>query len=224
MALFARVLGSSGSPLGLRALDRARSQLGVKEATGNNDGPEIAKYFAGATRIINGQEKPTGWAAGWEWCAAFASWCAFEARQGAETVPHGWRIAVWELVRDARASGAWRDWTLGASSGPRPGDLVIYRRKGDPRQPGQTGQHEDGKISGMQILSARSGTRRGGATLRHSTWGRGCPCTSRCTWTLLGPAAAWALACPSQPAHSCPQTPPDNSVYSFQASHPTHQA
>ncbi len=139
VALFARVLGSSGSPLGLRALDRARSQLGVKEATGNNDGPEIAKYFAGATRIINGQEKPTGWAAGWEWCAAFASWCAFEARQGAETVPHGWRIAVWELVRDARASGAWRDWTVGASSGPRPGDLVIYRRKGDPRQPGQTG-------------------------------------------------------------------------------------
>lgn len=139
VALFARVLGSSGSPLGLRALDRARSQLGVKEATGNNDGPEIAKYFAGATRIINGQEKPTGWVAGWEWCAAFASWCAFEARQGAETVPHGWRIAVWELVRDARASGAWRDWTVGASSGPRPGDLVIYRRKGDPRQPGQTG-------------------------------------------------------------------------------------
>jgi hypothetical protein len=139
VALFARVLGSSGSPLGLRALDRARSQLGVKEATGNNDGPDIAKYFAGATRIINGQEKPTGWSAGWEWCAAFASWCAFEAQQGAETVPHGWRIAVWELVRDARASGAWRDWTVGASSGPRPGDLVIYRRKGDPRQPGQTG-------------------------------------------------------------------------------------
>lgn len=139
VALFARVLGSSGLPLGLRALDRARSQLGVREASGNNDGLEIAKYFAGATRIINGQEKPTGWAAGWEWCAAFASWCAFEARQGAETVPHGWRIAVWELVRDARASGAWRDWTVGASSGPRPGDLVIYRRKGDPRQPGQTG-------------------------------------------------------------------------------------
>lgn len=139
VALFARALGSSGSPLGLRALDRARSQLGTSEATGNNDGAQIAKYFAGATRIIDGQEKPTGWAPGWEWCAAFASWCAFEARQGAETVPHGWRIAVWELVRDARASGAWRDWTVGASSGPRPGDLVIYRRKGDPRQAGQTG-------------------------------------------------------------------------------------
>lgn len=139
VALFARALGSSGSPLGLRALDRARSQLGVKEASGNNDGPEIAKYFAGATRIIDGQEKPTGWAPGWEWCAAFASWCAFEARQGAESVPHGWRIAVWELVRDARASGAWRDWTVGTTSGPKPGDLVIYRRKGDPRQAGQTG-------------------------------------------------------------------------------------
>lgn len=137
--LFARVLGSASLGLGARALDRARSQLGVQEATGNNDGAQIAQFFAGATRIVGGREKPTGWSPGWEWCAAFASWCAFEARQGAELVPHGWRIAVWELVRDARASGAWRDWTAVPAGGPRPGDLVIFRRNGDPREPGQTG-------------------------------------------------------------------------------------
>jgi hypothetical protein len=129
----------SSAPLGLRAIDLARSQLGTAEQTGNNDGAQIAKYFSGATRITNGVERPIGWVSGWDWCAAFASWCAFEARVGTERVPHGWRIAVWELVRDARESGAWRDWFAGAPNGPKPGDLMIYRRKGDPRQPGQTG-------------------------------------------------------------------------------------
>lgn len=140
VALLSRALGSSGLGLGARALERARSQVGVSEASGNNDGAQIARYFAGATRIVHGHERPTGWAPGWEWCAAFASWCAFEARQGAEAVPHGWRIAVWEVVRDARAAGAWRDWSAGQPGGPRPGDLVIYRRsKGDPRNIGQMG-------------------------------------------------------------------------------------
>ena len=138
--LLVRPLAGSGASLGVRAIARARSQLGVTEATGNNDGPEIAKYFAGATRIVNGQEKPTGWAPGWEWCAAFASWCAFDARLNDEPMPHGWRIAVWELVRDAKALGTWREWTPTMPNGPRPGDLVVYRRTGgDPRQPGQQG-------------------------------------------------------------------------------------
>lgn len=139
-ALLARPLASSSATLAARALDRARGQLHVREATGKNDGAEIAKFFTGATRLANGIERRTGWSPGWEWCAAFASWCAYDARQGAEWMPHGWRIAVWELVRDARAAGTWREWTASAPNGPRPGDLVIYRRSGgDPRNPGQLG-------------------------------------------------------------------------------------
>jgi len=138
--LVARSLGGASQGLGARALARARSQLGVVEATGRNDGEAIRAYFRGATRRGNGVERPTGWTTGWDWCAAFASWCAYDARQGDEPMPHGWRIAVWELVRDARERGTWRDWSSTAKGGPQPGDLVIYRRGGgDPRNVGQLG-------------------------------------------------------------------------------------
>lgn len=44
-------------------LNIARSQLGVREATGKNDGPEVAAYL-----------KVTGLKEGQPWCAAFVSW------------------------------------------------------------------------------------------------------------------------------------------------------
>lgn len=58
---------------GAAALDRAVSQLGVREATGKNDGAQIARYFVGATR----GGKRTGFVPGWNWCAAFAGWSLF---------------------------------------------------------------------------------------------------------------------------------------------------
>lgn len=58
---------------GAAALDRAVSQLGVREATGHNDGAQIARYFVGATR----GGKRTGFVPGWNWCAAFAGWSLF---------------------------------------------------------------------------------------------------------------------------------------------------
>lgn len=126
--------------LGLAALEIARSQIGVRETTGKNDGQQIARYFAGCTRRRDdGREAATGWASGWDWCAAFASWCAYEATgQASSKPPHGRRIAVWELVRDAREANAWED-SSAWGTGPRPGDLVIWRRSGDPRIQGQTG-------------------------------------------------------------------------------------
>ncbi|ERJ58785.1 hypothetical protein M472_08390 [Sphingobacterium paucimobilis HER1398] len=42
----------------------ASAELGVKESTGNNDGPRIEQYLA-----------YTGLTKGYEWCAAFVSWC-----------------------------------------------------------------------------------------------------------------------------------------------------
>lgn len=46
----------------------AESQVGVREATGNNDGPEVAMY------LFN-----TGLPEGYAWCAAFVSWVFQEA-------------------------------------------------------------------------------------------------------------------------------------------------
>jgi hypothetical protein len=48
--------------------DIAKSQVGVKEVGGNNNGPQIRKY-QGATTL-----KP----ASWPWCAAFTSWATQE--------------------------------------------------------------------------------------------------------------------------------------------------
>lgn len=136
-----RVIEPTPEPpsLGLAALEVAKTQLGVREATGRNDGAAIAAYFDGCTRRSpNGVEARTGWATGWDWCAAFASWCGYRALGAGQTAPHGRRIAVWELVRDALEAGRFDD-VSAWGSGPRPGDLVIWQRAGDPRKPGQTG-------------------------------------------------------------------------------------
>ncbi|WP_293298640.1 peptidoglycan-binding protein [Pedobacter sp. UBA4863] len=44
-------------------LNIAKSQIGVREATGNNDGPQVVQYLA-----YTGNKK------GEPWCAAFVSW------------------------------------------------------------------------------------------------------------------------------------------------------
>lgn len=122
-------------PLGVRALQAALSRLTVREATGRNDGDAIKAFFAGATRRgPDGVERLTGWTPGWEWCAAFASWSCWSVLRAGDVAPHGWRIAVHELVTDARARGTWRE----AGYCPSPGDLAILPRGGeDPRHGGK---------------------------------------------------------------------------------------
>jgi hypothetical protein len=53
------------------------SQLGVREATGRNDGPEVEMYLASVG-------KPKGL----PWCSAFVAWCLTEA-----DIPH--RVNAW---------------------------------------------------------------------------------------------------------------------------------
>lgn len=111
-------------PLGLRALRLAVAELeaGVCEVpTGSNTGPRIREYLARCER----DGRPVGLTAG-DWCAAAASWCAYQAQRGAEVVPHRWRISVRELWADAVASGA----AVRAAPGvlPEPGDLAILAR------------------------------------------------------------------------------------------------
>ena len=130
---------STQGNLALRALDVARTQIGVAESTGRNDGQQIARYFNGCTRRSkNGVELPTGWQSGWDWCAAFASWCVYEAAKNGALPPHGRRITVWELIRDAKENQAWQD-ASDWNDGPDAGDLVCFKRDGDPRLEGQTG-------------------------------------------------------------------------------------
>lgn len=114
----------------------------VWEATGNNDGA-VKKYFladaivAACTRLLNGKELKTGWAKGWEWCAASASWVIHHACAALGLKPGvGRRIAVWELVRDAKELGTFEP----ATATPKPGWLVFFSRgSGNPLKAGQQG-------------------------------------------------------------------------------------
>ncbi len=148
--------------LGLRALAFAQEALaaGVREhPAGSNRGPEVDRYLRGCVR--HGDSLVMR---GVAWCAAFASWCVWNAwaqsfvnddseatRDGclhstamqwthASTgkPPIGYRAAVAELVADAEETGTWRDISrLSLCSAPRCGDLLVMGREGaDPRAGG----------------------------------------------------------------------------------------
>lgn len=54
--------------LALRAMEIAQSKEGVRELTGNNDGPEVEAYL-----------KAVGLGKGYAWCMAFVVWCYDQA-------------------------------------------------------------------------------------------------------------------------------------------------
>lgn len=125
---------------GRRALRAAQAELvaGVREVPlGSNSGPRIKEYLAGCVRDYRRSDgsikrRPVGLDHG-EWCAAFASWCAFTTSDPGE-IPHAYRISVAELWKDAKASGAAR----GREYLPKVGDLGVYRRDGnDPTRGGK---------------------------------------------------------------------------------------
>lgn len=56
--------------LAIRAMQIAQSKVGVRELTGNNDGPEVEAYL-----------KAVGLGKGYSWCMAFIVWCYDQAAQ-----------------------------------------------------------------------------------------------------------------------------------------------
>lgn len=119
-----------GASLGFRALGFALREwcAGVKEEPpGSNTGPRIREYLKNCVR----DGKPLRLTSG-EWCAASASWCAFQARREGERLPHEYRAAGIELQRDLEKAAAWRpvEAVRAGQYSPRPGDLVILSRAG----------------------------------------------------------------------------------------------
>lgn len=136
--LWASVAGRSPTR-GEIALARVKAclELGVAEIAGPKSNPIIRDMLAGCVRggsLVGLTSDET------EWCAACASWSALApAKDGLGAgagAPHAWRIAVHELVEDARESGAFRDASTGYT--PAVGDLAIWARAGeDPRRGGR---------------------------------------------------------------------------------------
>ncbi|WP_246032717.1 CHAP domain-containing protein [Sphingobacterium yanglingense] len=64
----------------------ASAELGVHETTGNNDGPRVEEYL-----------RYTNLGKGYEWCAAFVSWCYGQA--GLEVPRNPWSPALFPKAR-----------------------------------------------------------------------------------------------------------------------------
>lgn len=77
---------ASRSALRERIVDVALNEIGVREATGNNDGQRVEEYLA-----------YTGLGKGYAWCAAFASWCYGQA--GRPVPRNAWSPALFPKAR-----------------------------------------------------------------------------------------------------------------------------
>ncbi len=76
----------SSSCVRARIVDFAVKEIGVREATGNNDGSRVEEYLA-----------YVGLGRGYAWCAAFASWCYGKAGLVAPRNP--WSPALFPVAR-----------------------------------------------------------------------------------------------------------------------------
>lgn len=96
-----------------RIIARALAEVGVREATGRNDGARVEEYIALGTKAAR---EP-----GLSWCAAFVLWC--HRVEGIDLPGNDWAMRrVSTLYEEARQRNA----ILTASEPPEPGDLAIY--------------------------------------------------------------------------------------------------
>jgi len=97
-----------------RIVSIAVSQIGVREATGNNDGVPIEKYAGGRQAA---------------WCAYFVMWCYRQA--GVELPGNRWLLPKVEYMEQQLQLHAF--WAPSSDVWPQPGDLVFFtsRRQSD---------------------------------------------------------------------------------------------
>ncbi len=109
------------------ALEAALSQIGVREASGNNDGVPAERYSGG-------REVP--------WCANFVSW-AF--RQAGTPLPgNQWSLgSVDYMMNQMKQNGVWFD--RGAAT-PQPGDVIFFGQAGDGTHVGIVERVENGRV------------------------------------------------------------------------------
>ncbi len=92
----------------LNILKKAASQIGIKEAAGTKDNPQVVEYHAYSTK-----SNKKGWADSVPWCASFICWvvekCGFES------------------TNSARAR-SYEKWGVDVTKSPLPGDVVVFWR------------------------------------------------------------------------------------------------
>jgi hypothetical protein len=100
------------------AVDIAETQLGIKEATGQNDGIPAERY-------VRGEKLP--------WCASFVLYCNAQS----DEEPCARTNAEWfemRAVANFEAEMIKRGWWIPPTSTPRRGDLVFFGSRGSSDQ------------------------------------------------------------------------------------------
>ena len=113
-------------------LDIVRGQLGVREATGNNDGVPSQRY-------MSGRKEP--------WCANFVSW-AF--RQAGTPLPGNQRALAGVEYMEDQMQGAGK-WFARGSQTPKAGDIIFFANRGSSdagpgRHVGMVEKVENGRV------------------------------------------------------------------------------
>ena len=85
-----RGLADKGVQVRSRILEIAAAEIGVREATGRNDGARVEEYL-----------RYTGLGRGHEWCAAFVSWCYGQA--GLSQPRNPWSPALFPHARQYKS-------------------------------------------------------------------------------------------------------------------------
>jgi hypothetical protein len=99
------------------------SQIGVREATGHNDGKDVEKYL-----------RSVGLGKGYPWCAAFVHWCLDSARinntiNGAAASAHNSKDLVWYHKTQLKIPESGDVFTLWFNALGRIGHTGFFHRK-----------------------------------------------------------------------------------------------
>lgn len=124
------LINENEKSLGIRAVELSIKEMerGAGEnPIGSNSGKDVEMYFSGAMR--NGKNFPLKKG---DWCAAGASWSAFNAKKKGEKIPHDWRLSGIEIEEDAKSNGRWHsiEEVNAKKYEPKKGDLAILKRDG----------------------------------------------------------------------------------------------
>lgn len=106
LALLLPATEPSSKVLNIRAMEIAESQIGVREATGKNDGPQVEAYL-----------KSVGLGKGFSWCAAFLYWCFQKAATDLKTAN--------PLVKTGGVLAHYNQSKATKVTKPQPGDIFI---------------------------------------------------------------------------------------------------
>lgn len=142
----ANVPEPTGTGAGPRALSLAASQVGVREATGNNDGLPAQRYS-------NGRKEP--------WCANFVAWTF---RQSGNPLPGNQRSLASVQNMEDEMKKAGKFFPRGSGT-PKPGDVIFFGNRGQSdRGPGRhvgiVDRVENGKVYTIEGNSGNAVARR----------------------------------------------------------------